>query len=99
ERIHRSWRSVLSPQLHKQPLGRDDLVGMQHEQGEDGALAHSSHCNRQPIFREFERTQEAYLHGPPPPQLSAGCQRLRALSRSATGGTSAALMGATGPNG
>src|SRR4029453_4215718 len=37
----------------------------------------------------------------PPPQLSAGCQRLRALSRSATGGTSApaALKGATGPYG
>ena len=101
QRIHRRWRSVLPPQLHKQPLGRHDLVGVQHEQGEDGPLAHPSHGNRQPILCEFERTQEANLHGPPPPQLSAGCQRLRALSRSATGGTSApaALKGATGPDG
>ena len=72
QRIHRRWRRILSPQLHKQPLGRHDLVGVQHQQGEDGPLAHPSHCNRQPILCEFERTQEANLHGPLLPSCQPG---------------------------
>ena len=64
ERSPRGRRRLPVPELVHQPVGRDDLVRLQEEEGEDGALPRSAEGDRAALAAGLERPQDSEFHGP-----------------------------------
>jgi hypothetical protein len=69
--------AVFSPQLIQDPIGRDDLVAIDQQQGEECLLLLTAQIDGLPAPSELERAEDSELdiaagqtHTPPTPDLA-----------------------------
>src|SRR5207237_8710834 len=58
ERLRRPLRSLLAPELVDEPLGRDDAIPVQQEEGEEGAGLLRPEAHRLAFDADLERPEE-----------------------------------------
>jgi hypothetical protein len=63
------------PEVVDQPIARDDLAGVEHEDREQGALLAASQPKRSTVVDDLERTEDAELHGSMVRVLQGTCNR------------------------
>ena len=62
ERLRRGRRRALAPERVDQPLGGDDLVAVDQQQREEGALPPAGERVRRGSVHELERTEDPIVH-------------------------------------
>src|SRR5206468_6171055 len=66
ERIHRLVRRPFSPQTVDRALARDDLVGVQEQEGEQRPLLRTAERQRHAVLRHLQWPEKPELRGPFP---------------------------------
>jgi len=82
DRVHGRARRVSRPHQVDQPVGGDDLVGVQDQDGQHGPLLGRPEVGRDPIGQDLKGSQNPVLH-PSPPKNGTDCvvEALRWSSR------------------